>query len=122
MPIFPRAPAPPPPSGPLLIIGGGASGALLAWNLLARQAFDGPVTLVEPRARLGLGVAYGDARSFHLLNVPAGAMGIDPDDPGDFLDWLRRRPAEGRWADLATTTACPQSASNASKPCARAGR
>ncbi|WP_313412727.1 FAD/NAD(P)-binding protein, partial [Rhodospirillum rubrum] len=96
---------PPPPSGPLLIIGGGASGALLAWNLLARQAFDGPVTLVEPRARLGLGVAYGDARSFHLLNVPAGAMGIDPDDPGDFLDWLRRRPAEGRWADLATTTA-----------------
>jgi uncharacterized NAD(P)/FAD-binding protein YdhS len=47
---------------------------------------DDDVVLVEP-GEPGGGVAYGDARPWHLLNSRAGAMSADPDDPGHFVRW-----------------------------------
>lgn len=75
------------PEDHVTIIGGGFSGTLLAINLVR---FDGPrVTLVErSRARIGRGVAYGEAEPGHLLNVRAGGMSAFPDDPGHFAAWL----------------------------------
>jgi uncharacterized NAD(P)/FAD-binding protein YdhS len=49
----------------------------------------GSITIIEPRARLGLGLAYSTHFSQHLLNVPADKMSLYPDRPGHFIDWLR---------------------------------
>jgi uncharacterized NAD(P)/FAD-binding protein YdhS len=46
------------------------------------------VTLVEPRDRIGLGLAYSTPDRNHLLNVRAGNMSALADDPRHFLDWL----------------------------------
>ncbi len=73
----------------ILIIGGGASGTLLAIQLL-RAPGGARVTIVEKRAELGRGFAYGEAQPFHLLNVRAANMSAYPDAPDHFIDWLDR--------------------------------
>ena len=77
----------------IVVVGGGAAGVLAAIHLLraageAGAALD--VTVVEPDAELGRGVAYSTADRRHLLNVPAGAMSAFPDRPDDFVDWRCR--------------------------------
>ena len=77
------------PSRPLIaIVGGGVSGALTAVHL-ARGGAAARVVVVDPRAELGLGLAYSTPSLLHLLNVPAGKISALPDDPGHFLRWLR---------------------------------
>lgn len=73
----------------ITIIGGGASGTLTATNLL-NLAGEKPlkINLIEKRARVGRGVAFGTTRDAHLLNVPCGRMGAFPDEVGGFHAWL----------------------------------
>jgi uncharacterized NAD(P)/FAD-binding protein YdhS len=73
----------------IAIIGGGLSGALVAIQLLRKASFPLQVTMIEPRADLGRGVAYSTASAWHFLNVRAGNMSIFPDQPDDFLKYLR---------------------------------
>jgi len=73
------------------VIGGGASGALAAHQLLRQAPAPVRVIVVEPRAELGRGVAYGTKDPRHLLNTRAGCMGADPDEPGQFVEWVRRQ-------------------------------
>jgi len=47
------------------------------------------ITIIEPRAALGRGLAYSTPFDEHLLNVPAGKMSALPGEPSHFLDWLR---------------------------------
>lgn len=70
------------------IVGGGCSGLLVAAHLL-RNGCRGHVTVIEPRKRLGAGLAYSTTFDRHLLNVPAAKMSALPAQPSDFLDWLR---------------------------------
>lgn len=84
----------------LALIGGGATGAMIAWHLLRRRPdLAGKVTIFEPRAVLGAGLAYGAADPAHRLNVPAHVMTLDSATPEDFRDRLladgleRRDPA-----------------------------
>jgi uncharacterized NAD(P)/FAD-binding protein YdhS len=72
----------------LAICGGGAAAILILQALKqhARQAFD--VTILEPRSRLGEGVAYSTNCPIHLLNTRACNMSVT-DDPEDFVRWLR---------------------------------
>ena len=70
------------------IVGGGCSGLPVAAQIL-RQGFRGAVTMIEPRADRGRGLAYSTPYQEHLLNVPAGKMSALPDQPGHFLEWLR---------------------------------
>jgi uncharacterized NAD(P)/FAD-binding protein YdhS len=74
----------------IAIVGGGCSGALVAVHLL-RNGFQGRVTIIEPRERLGLGLAYSTPFDQHLLNVPADDMTALPAQRSHFLDWLRAR-------------------------------
>ncbi|WP_170293971.1 FAD/NAD(P)-binding protein [Paracoccus limosus] len=76
----------------VVIIGGGLTGASLAWQL-ARMALPARITVVEPRAELGRGLAYSSRDPAHRINVPAHRMSIDPEDRGDFLSWLQADPA-----------------------------
>lgn len=77
------------PGPHVLIVGGGASGVLAAAHIL-RTDDRACVTLVEPRNRIGLGLAYSTSNKNHLLNVRAANMSAFADDPGHFLGWLAR--------------------------------
>jgi uncharacterized NAD(P)/FAD-binding protein YdhS len=72
----------------VVVIGGGASGALVAIHL-ATAARTHPlcVTVLEPAAVLGRGVAYGTTDERHLLNVAARGMSALPADPDHFRRW-----------------------------------
>jgi uncharacterized NAD(P)/FAD-binding protein YdhS len=83
------------------VLGGGASGALAATALLERSGAD--VIVVEPRPRLGRGVAYSTPDPQHRLNVPAGSMSAYPDDPDHLLRWL-----SGRGGDEGTPLSFPR--------------
>ncbi|MEI9902303.1 MAG: FAD/NAD(P)-binding protein [Hyphomicrobium sp.] len=79
----------------IIVIGGGASGALLAIQLLRIAEPRLRVTLIERRAEVGRGLAYGSAQPMHLLNVRGGNMSAHPDAPDHFLDWVDANRIEG---------------------------
>jgi uncharacterized NAD(P)/FAD-binding protein YdhS len=76
----------------IVIVGGGFSGAMFAVHLLraARAPFE--VLVIEPRAALGAGLAYGSAAPEHRINVPSDKMIVFREDPTHLTRWLR---AEG---------------------------
>ena len=72
----------------IAIIGAGFTGVALARTLL-REAPNGTrIALVGSPESFARGVAYGTRRAEHYLNVRASELGIDPDAPADFADWL----------------------------------
>ena len=76
-------------NGPhVLVVGGGASGALIAAHLLRDRPSGYRVTVIEPAATLGRGLAYGTRSRSHLLNARACNMSAFEDAPQDFVDWL----------------------------------
>ncbi|MGY6553655.1 MAG: FAD/NAD(P)-binding protein [Wenzhouxiangella sp.] len=75
----------------IVLIGCGASGALLAGQIFRQAQHVVRISCVDPRFRLGAGLAYGAARDEHLLNVPASRMSAWPDQPDHFADWLMAR-------------------------------
>ncbi|WP_392588390.1 FAD/NAD(P)-binding protein [Serratia ureilytica] len=70
----------------IIVIGGGFTGAALAIQL-ARGAVD--VTVIEPRAAPGYGVAYSTPEPTHRINVPADRMQLADEPAGDFDRWYR---------------------------------
>jgi uncharacterized NAD(P)/FAD-binding protein YdhS len=87
----------------IAIVGGGCSGLLVAVNLF-RNGFQGRVTVIEPRSRLGAGLAYSTSFIHHLLNVPAGKMSALPQQPAHFLEWLRAN----YWPDAKPDSLAPR--------------
>lgn len=75
----------------VVIVGGGFSGALLGMKL-HRARPHWRIAIVEPRKRIGRGIAYGACGPEHLLNVPVSRMEIGL-TPG-FADWLAPRRGE----------------------------
>lgn len=75
----------------IVIIGGGFSGALFGLKL-HRLRPDWRIVVVEPRKKLGRGIAYGACGPHHLLNVPVSRMeiGLQP----SFTEWLGARRNE----------------------------
>lgn len=72
----------------ITIIGAGFSGVTLAQALKRTALATTTVYLVGVDGSYGRGVAYGEARPEHLLNVRARDLGLAPDAPGDFADWF----------------------------------
>ena len=72
----------------ITIIGAGFSGGALATELMRHASADTEIRLVGVADSFGRGVAYGESRAEHLLNVRAGELGADPDDVGGFARWL----------------------------------
>lgn len=91
-----RSPGPRAPR--IAIVGGGASGSLMALAL-ARLRTDVRVTLIEPSARAGRGLAYGTPRPEHRMNVLPRRLSAFTDRPDDFADWLVDRGVISSIAD-----------------------
>jgi uncharacterized NAD(P)/FAD-binding protein YdhS len=72
----------------LVICGGGSAALLILQSLKQRTQRAVEVTILEPRSRLGEGVAYSTDCPTHLLNTRACNMSIT-DDPDDFVRWLK---------------------------------
>jgi uncharacterized NAD(P)/FAD-binding protein YdhS len=76
------------PALKLVICGGGPAAILLLQSLKQRTRRAVDVTILEPRSRLGVGVAYSTNCPTHLLNTRACNMSAT-DDPDDFVRWLK---------------------------------
>ena len=81
----------------ITIIGAGFSGGTLATLLASENGESTEVCLVGVEDTFARGVAYGETRPEHALNVRAGHLGADPDNPGEFAEWLNlgRQGREG---------------------------
>jgi uncharacterized NAD(P)/FAD-binding protein YdhS len=76
------------------VIGGGASGALTAIHLLRSREYESVrVVIIEPRAELGRGVAFGTSDLHHLLNNRTDCLSGLPEEPGHFTEWAGKRSA-----------------------------
>lgn len=72
----------------VVVVGGGASGTLVLIQLLRSEGPSLRIAVVEPRPRLGEGVAYSTAYPEHVLNVIASRMTAIDGMPGHFVDFL----------------------------------
>lgn len=72
----------------ITIIGAGFSGSVLAAELARTAPAGVDLCLVGTPDGYGRGVAYGEARPEHLLNVRARELGASQDQPGEFARWL----------------------------------
>jgi uncharacterized NAD(P)/FAD-binding protein YdhS len=69
------------------IVGGGFSGASLAVQLARHSALPLDVTVVEPRAAVGRGLAYSTDDPDHRLKGTVGTHLVDPADPEELTRW-----------------------------------
>jgi uncharacterized NAD(P)/FAD-binding protein YdhS len=76
------------------IIGAGLSGALTALNVIKAEGERPWIHLLEKGPRFGRGAAYATPQPDHLLNVRAANMSADPDEPDQFITWLREHGDE----------------------------
>ncbi|MDX2216004.1 MAG: FAD/NAD(P)-binding protein [Oculatellaceae cyanobacterium bins.114] len=74
----------------IAIIGGGFSGAMVAVHLLRTAHQPLTIHLIEPRPKVGCGVAYSTPLTCHLMNVPAGKISAFADQPNHFLQWAQQ--------------------------------
>ncbi len=78
------------------VVGGGFTGAVFAIHLsrMAERRLD--IAIVEPRDRLGRGVAYDTADPDHRLNGPLPVHFVYPDAPEQLPGWYIERGGPAR--------------------------
>jgi len=75
----------------VVIVGGGFSGATFAILLMRDPALElCDITIVEPRAILGAGIAYSAEDPAHRVNITAERMAALPDAVSDFNTWIKQ--------------------------------
>ncbi len=75
----------------VVVIGGGLAGAAFVLHLLRDHDPVARITLVEPAATLGAGLAYATSDPVHRTNVAAARMSLFAELADDFDAWLRTR-------------------------------
>ncbi len=77
------------PQRTIAILGAGFSGTAVAIHLLQRPAGSPLRVVLLDRETTGRGLAYADRGYPYLLNVPAGRMSANADEPLDFLNFAQ---------------------------------
>jgi len=93
-----KSPAPA-PERDVVIIGGGFAGVVTAIKLLDTARSPLRVTIIEPRAALGGGLAYSTRESAHLMNGPAKLFSLHPERPEHFVHYLTQFAGDWSWSD-----------------------
>ncbi|MCJ2059896.1 FAD/NAD(P)-binding protein [Methylobacterium sp. J-048] len=75
----------------LAIIGGGFTGAVLCIHAVPASTGPLDITVLEPRAELGRGVAYSTRDHSHRINVPSDRLDIAAGESGAATAWLYAR-------------------------------
>ena len=75
----------------IVVIGGGLTGAAFVLHLLRDHDPAATITVVEPAATLGAGLAYSTTDPVHRVNVSASRMSLFSEQPEHFEAWLRAR-------------------------------
>lgn len=70
------------------IIGGGFTGATTAFHLARDRTQAVRIVVIEPRDRLGQGLAYATADPSHRINVPAARITMDCAEKSGLQNWL----------------------------------
>jgi uncharacterized NAD(P)/FAD-binding protein YdhS len=85
----------------IVIVGAGFSGSVLAASLL-RHPLRNPtdILLIERGTRIARGVAYAVQEVPYVLNVPTGRLSVDPQDPLQFLKFVRQAYPEADAEDF----------------------
>lgn len=73
----------------LVIIGAGFSGTVSAIEFLRSAPQDSRLIIINRSGTVARGLAYGTSSSRHLLNVPAGNMSAQVDNPNSFLEYCQ---------------------------------
>jgi uncharacterized NAD(P)/FAD-binding protein YdhS len=84
----------------IAVVGAGFSGVAVAVQLLKTLRDPATIYLLNRNARFARGMAYGTRSASHLLNVPAGRMGIDAADEGGFLRFLQEQGMTAAGSDF----------------------
>lgn len=79
----------------IAIVGVGASGVacftqLVAKYIISKKTAPLCICVFEKRDEFGPGLAYGTGQEGHLLNTRAGLMGIFPEEPLHFVQWVHQ--------------------------------
>jgi uncharacterized NAD(P)/FAD-binding protein YdhS len=91
----------------ITIVGGGFSGASAAVQLVRATPVPLQVTVVEPRPRVGPGLAYSTTDPEHRLNGPVLTHAIDPEHAGDLARWCQASGALQRDPQALTDSGKP---------------
>ena len=71
----------------VVIVGGGFSGSTAAVQLVQRSPHPLAISIIEPRAHVGGGLAYSSNEPDHRLNGQPHTHTLDPTDTGMFAAW-----------------------------------
>ena len=77
----------------IAIVGGGFSGSSTAVQLVRRSCAALAITIIEPRERVGGGLAHSSEEPDHRLNGQPRSHNIDPIDEGMFVRWCEAHGA-----------------------------
>jgi uncharacterized NAD(P)/FAD-binding protein YdhS len=79
----------------IAVVGGGFTGVAFVIHAIRsrRPAVDLDITIVEPAAVLGRGIAYGTSEPLHRINVPSDRMSLFAGDPTHATRWLAAHDA-----------------------------
>ena len=76
----------------IAIIGGGFCGTLTLIQLSKQTDIPLNIVLINKDNPNSKGIAFSTYNSKHVLNVPAAKMSAFPDDPDNFINWIKSKP------------------------------
>ncbi|MBK8551304.1 MAG: FAD/NAD(P)-binding protein [Ignavibacteria bacterium] len=76
----------------IAIVGGGFCGSITLVQLLKQSDIPLEIVLVNKNNPITTGIAFSSYNPKHVLNVPAAKMSAFPDDPDNFLNWVKSKP------------------------------
>lgn len=93
----------------IAIIGGGACGVAAFIELFLRLKIAGKhdeviINIIEKKAKVGQGLAFGTRQPGHILNTQANLMGIHAREPEHFGQWVRENAHKYGYEAIAQLT------------------